>query len=189
MIYGTVPFNKKNFQSYLNKNTILLDYGCGTGIWDKNLSRKISKIYLYDCNQSLYKGLKEKYAQNKRIFILKKIDKIKKIKINTVVINSVFQYVHEKEIIKLIKIFYKTGINKILISDIPRTIRLIEIFYNIFNYYYIINSIKYFANPFYHKIKYYIHNYNFLKNISYKNKIIKNFNNTKNRYGILLWKH
>ena len=94
MIYGTVPFNKKNFQNYLNKNTILLDFGCGTGIWDKNLSRKISKIYLYDYNQSLYKGLKEKYAQNKRIFILKKIDKIKKIKINTVVINSVFQYLH-----------------------------------------------------------------------------------------------
>lgn len=189
MIYGTVPFDKKNFQRYLDKKTILLDYGCGTGVWDKKIPIKVLKIYLYDKNKFLYNVLKKKYAQNKKIFLLKKIDKIKKIKINAVIINSVFQYLHEEKVIKLIKLFYEIGINKIFITDIPKTSRLVEIFYNIFNYNYIINIIKYLFNPSYHKIKYFNHNYSFLKNISYKNKIIKNFNNTKNRYGILLWKH
>jgi hypothetical protein len=71
MIYGTVPFNKKKFNKYLNKNTILLDYGCGTGIWDKTLPTKISKIYLYDKNHFLYGSLKNKYCKNKKIFYLK----------------------------------------------------------------------------------------------------------------------
>ena len=51
-----LPFNKKKFSKYLNKNTILLDYGCGTGIWDKNVPKKISKIYLYDKNHEIGHG-------------------------------------------------------------------------------------------------------------------------------------
>lgn len=187
MIYGTVPFDKKNFQRYLDKKTILLDYGCGTGVWDKKIPIKVLKIYLYDKNKFLYNVLKKKYAQNKKIFLLKKIDKIKKKRINTVIINSVFQYMQKEKIVKLIKLFYEIGINKIFITDIPKTNKFIEIFYNIFNYNYIINIIKYLFSPSYYKIKYYNHNYNFLNNISYKKKIIKNFNKTKSRFGILLF--
>jgi hypothetical protein len=187
MIYGTVPFDKKNFERYLDKNTILLDYGCGTGIWDKNLPRKISKIYLYDKNCLLYASLKNKYFKNKKIFYLKKINEIKKLTINTVIINSVFQYMCEKEIIKLIKMFYKLRINKIFITDIPKINRLIEIFYNILNYKYITNVFKYLFDLNYYKIKYFSHNYNFLKKIPYKNKKLNNFNYTKKRYSLLLY--
>jgi hypothetical protein len=143
MIYGTVPFNKKRFSKYLNKNTILLDYGCGTGIWDKNVPKKISKIFLYDKNHELYKLLRKKYSHNKKIFFLTKISKINKLKINTIIVNSVFQYIGRGEIVRLIKVFYKIKINKVFINDIPKYNRLIEVFYNIFNYSYITNILKY----------------------------------------------
>jgi hypothetical protein len=93
----------------------------------------------------------------------------------------------KEKIIKLIKMFYQLRINKVFISDISSMNRLIEIFYNILNYKYITNVFKYLFNPNYYKIKYYSHNYSFLKKIPYKIKKLNNFNYTKKRYTILLY--
>lgn len=188
MIFLTIQFNKKKFEKYLKDKTILLDFGCGLGIWDKKVPKKISKIFLYDNNLKLRKILKKKYYSNKKISIVENINEIKKLKINTVIVNSVFQYVKQEEIIKLINIFNNLKIKRIFIMDVPKSGKIIEIILNIFNYRYIFNVMSYIFNINYYKIKYYRHDYKFIKRTPYSYKIIDNFNNIKNRYGIYLFK-
>ena len=53
MIFSTIEFNLKKFEKYLKDETILLDFGCGVGIWKKRIPKKISKIFLYDSNLQL----------------------------------------------------------------------------------------------------------------------------------------
>ena len=60
MIFSTIEFNHKKFETYLKDETILLDFGCGVGIWKKQIPKKISKIFLYDSNLKLQKLLKKK---------------------------------------------------------------------------------------------------------------------------------
>lgn len=188
MIFSTIEFNHKKFETYLKDETILLDFGCGVGIWKKQIPKKISKIFLYDSNLKLQKLLKKKYSNNKKIFVISNINEIKKLKINTVIVNSVFQYVRQKKIIELINIFNNHKIKKIFIMDIPKSGKLLEVILNIFNYQYIFNIVSYIFNINYYKIKYYKHDYKFIKKTPYSWKIIDNFNNIKNRYGIYLFK-
>lgn len=188
MIFSTVEFSNKKFEKYLKDKTILLDFGCGVGIWKKRIPKKISKIFLFDNNIQLQKLLKKKYSNNKKIFVIRNINEIKKLKVNTVIVNSVFQYVKQKEIIKLINIFNNHKIKKIFIMDIPKSGKLLEVILNILNYQYIFNIVSYIFNINYHKIKYYRHDYKFIKKTPYSCKIIDNFNNIKNRYGIYLFK-
>ena len=96
MIFSTIEFNLKKFEKYLKDETILLDFGCGVGIWKKRIPKKILKIFLFDSNQ-IAKIIKKKYSNNKKIFVIRNINEIKKLKVNTVIVNSVFQYVKEKE--------------------------------------------------------------------------------------------
>ena len=111
----------------------------------------------------MQKLLKKKYSNNKKIFDIKNINEIKKLKVNTVIVNSVFQYVKQKEIIKLINIFNNNKIKRIFIMDIPKGGKLLEVILNIFNYRYIFNIVSYIFNINYHKIKYYKHDYRFIK--------------------------
>ncbi len=188
MIFSTVEFNHKKFEKYLKDKTILLDFGCGVGIWKKRIPKKILKIFLFDSNLKLQKLLKKKYSNNKKILVIRNINEIKRLKVNTVIVNSVFQYVKQKEIIKLINIFNDHKIKRIFIMDIPKGGKLLEVILNILNYRYIFNIVSYIFNINYHKIKYYKHDYRFIKKTPYSWKMIDNFNNIKNRYGIYLFK-
>ena len=85
MIFSTVEFNHKKFEKYLKNKTILLDFGCGVGIWKKRIPKKILKIFLFDSNLKLQKLLKKKYSNNKKIFVIRNINEIKKLKVNTVI--------------------------------------------------------------------------------------------------------
>ena len=68
--------------------------------------------------------------------------------------------------------------------DIPKGGKLLEVILNIFNYRYIFNIVSYIFNINYHKIKYYKHDYRFIKT-PYSWKMIDNFNNIKNRYKFI----
>ena len=48
---------------YISKKKIILDYGCGEGVWSSSV---VKKIYLYDKNKKLIPFLKKKYIINKK---------------------------------------------------------------------------------------------------------------------------
>ena len=47
MIFSTVEFNHKKFEKYLKNKTILLDFGCGVGIWKKRIPKKDLKNFSF----------------------------------------------------------------------------------------------------------------------------------------------
>ena len=54
------------FLSYLpNKKNVILDFGCGNGIFPKNFSnKKIKLVNMYDKNKKLKTHIKKKYKKN-----------------------------------------------------------------------------------------------------------------------------
>ncbi len=153
------------FLSYLpNKKNVILDFGCGNGIFPKNFSnKKIKLVNMYDKNKKLKTHIKKKYKKNSLIKWTPTIN----INYNVVFINSTVQYLTLKNYKSLISYFFKKKVDMIIISDIPKYPFYLEAFFCIFiNLSRILISFKYLFQK----------NYNFY---SYKNKInliIKNRN-------------
>ena len=153
------------FLSYLpNKKNVILDFGCGNGIFPKNFSnKKIKLVNMYDKNKKLKTHIKKKYKKNSVIKWTPTIN----INYNVVFINSTIQYLTLKNYKSLISYFFKKKVDMIIISDIPKYPFYLEAFFCIFiNLNRILISFKYLFQK----------NYNFY---SYKNKfnlIIKNRN-------------
>ena len=153
------------FLSYLpNKKNVILDFGCGNGIFPKNFSnKKIKLVNMYDKNKKLKTHIKKKYKKNSVIKWTPTIN----INYNVVFINSTIQYLTLKNYKSLISYFFKKKVDMIIISDIPKYPFYLEAFFCIFiNLSRILISFKYLFQK----------NYNFY---SYKNKInliIKNRN-------------
>ena len=157
--------NCSEFLSYLpNKKNVILDFGCGNGIFPKNFSnKKIKLVNMYDKNKKLKNYIKKKYKKNSLIKWTPTIN----INYNVVFINSTVQYLTLKNYKSLISYFFKKKVDMIIISDIPKYPFYLEAFFCIFiNLSRILISFKYLFQK----------NYNFY---SYKNKInliIKNRN-------------
>ena len=157
--------NCSEFLSYLpNKKNVILDFGCGNGIFPKNFSnKKIKLVNMYDKNKKLKINIKKKYKKNSLIKWTPTIN----INYNVVFINSTVQYLTLKNYKSLISYFFKKKVDMIIISDIPKYPFYLEAFFCIFiNLSRILISFKYLFQK----------NYNFY---SYKNKInliIKNRN-------------
>ena len=157
--------NYSEFLSYLpNKKNIVLDFGCGNGIFPKNFfNKKIKLIKMYDKNKKLKSLIKKKYEKN---LFIKWVPSLN-VNYNIVFINSTIQYLSLKSYKSLVSYFFKKKVDMIIISDIPKYPFYIEAFFCIFtNLNRILISLKYLFQK----------NYNFY---SYKNKIdliIKNRN-------------
>ena len=108
------------------KKNIILDYGCGNGIFSNNFlkHKKIKIIYMIDKNIKLKKHIKKKYNFNNKIRWTNSING----KYDVVLMNSVSQYLDKKEYDNLIKKFFALKIKTIIISDIPKYPRIIEAF-------------------------------------------------------------
>lgn len=120
-------FDFKKFLSYMPlKKNIILDYGCGNGIFSNNFlkHKKIKIIYMIDKNIKLKKHIKNKYHFNNKIRWTNSING----KYDVVLMNSVSQYLDKKEYDNLIKKFFALKIKTIIISDIPKYPRIIEAF-------------------------------------------------------------
>ena len=65
MIFLSNTLNEKKFLSILNnKKNVILDFGCGVGVWDyKILHPKISKVFLYDKNPRVMSIAKKNYKK------------------------------------------------------------------------------------------------------------------------------
>jgi len=118
------------------KSYSILDYGCGIGIWNNKLINKkfFKRIYLFDKNQEVINLCKNKYKE-KKFYIFDSKKSIKKIfdtkKINTLLLNSVIQYIPRKELEKLLLVYRKKMLSKshmIIIADVPIINRFIEFF-------------------------------------------------------------
>lgn len=196
MIFLENDFNSFLFFKQLKKkrNTIL-DYGCGTGIWKCNESGLgDNKIYLYDKNKLALKHVKNKYYSNKNYIIISSLKEIKNLKIDVVLFNSVIQYISKNNLEKLLLSFDKLLKKnyKIIISDIPKFSRLLEFFFLfLFSPKRLLGAIFIIVNfnNYIKKNKFYLNNLNFqFLERHFKFKKIKNFNNFKLRYSLVLEK-
>ena len=194
MIFLENNFNSLLFFKQLKKkrNTIL-DYGCGTGIW-KCDELGDNKIYLYDKNKLALKHVKNKYYSNKNYIIISSLKEIKNLKIDVILFNSVIQYISKSNLEKLLLSFNKLLKKnyKIIISDIPKFSRLVEFCsFFLFSPKRLLGVIFIIANfnSYIKKNKFYLNNLNFkFLEQHFKFKKIKNFNNFKLRYGLVLEK-
>ena len=94
-------FDFKRFLKLLPyKKNIILDYGCGNGIFSNKFlkSKKIKLIYMIDKNKNLKLQIFDKYKKNKKVLWA---DTINKKKYDVVLLNSVSQYLSFYEYKKL----------------------------------------------------------------------------------------
>ena len=196
MIFLENNFNSSLFFKKLKKkkNTIL-DYGCGTGIWKCNeLGGGGNKIYLYDKNKLALKHSKNKYYSHKNYIIISSLKEIKNLKLDVILLNSVIQYISKNNLEKLLLSFDKLLKKnyKIIISDIPIFNRLVEFCFIFFLAPKRLLGVLFIFinfNSYIKKNKFYLNNLNFeFLEKHFKFKKIKNFNNFKLRYGLVLEK-
>ena len=120
--FYNLKFDIDKFLSLLEEKEKILDFGCGNGIWENKLYPQIEKIYLFDIDKKLKDDLKKKY--NSEQFNV--INSIKNIQFDVVLMQSVIQYLSDDEVSNfLIEAKYP---EKIIISDIPKFNRFIELF-------------------------------------------------------------
>lgn len=201
MIFLSNTLNEKKFLSILNnKKNVILDFGCGVGVWDyKILHPKISKVFLYDKNPRVMSIAKKNYKKNKNISFIKKnvfFNKRNffiKNKVNIIFFNSVIQYLSPyevKHIILMLKKCVKKNNFKIIITDVPIYNRYIEFFLLFFfDFQRFLDAIKLIFDMDYYMTNFYKNNLdiNFLKK-NFKVKIFDNLNFFKFRKSILLKK-
>ena len=176
--FNITKLNYLEFLSYLpNKKNIVLDFGCGNGVFKKDFSsKKIKIIKMYDKDKKLKSQINKKYEKNSYIKWTPSIN----VNYNVVFINSTIQYLTLKNYKSLMSYFFKKKIDMIIISDIPKYPFYIEAFFCVFiNLKRILVSLKYLFQK----------NYNFyyyknvkdlkIKNSNYKCKLCKNINEDK----------
>ena len=182
-------FNFKRFLSYLpSKQNILLDFGCGDGIYTKDVltNNKIKLIYMTDKNKKLKLFINKKYKNNKKVVWTDTINK----KYDVVLLNSVSQYLKIIEYNGLMNFFFKKKVKTIVISDIPKYPRIIEAFIlMITNPIHLLMGLSYLKKKEYLKMGYYFKNKETLKikNNNYAYTIKQNLSiNTFSRYTIVI---
>lgn len=182
-------FNFKRFLSYLpSKQNILLDFGCGDGIYTKDVltNNKIKLIYMTDKNKKLKLFINKKYKNNKKVVWTDTINK----KYDVVLLNSVSQYLKIIEYNRLMNFFFKKKVKTIVISDIPKYPRIIEAFIlMITNPIHLLMGLSYLKKKEYLKMGYYFKNKETLKikNNNYAYTIKQNLSiNTFSRYTIVI---
>ena len=112
---------KKN---YLNKDLVIMDFGCGTGILGLNLINNVKKVIFLDSSKGMIKqvqkGLLEKKVFNYEI-IEGDIDKYKGDKIDLILVANVFHHIEDINyvIVKFSNILKKGG--KVLVVDLFET--------------------------------------------------------------------
>ena len=126
--FYTTILDFKKFLSYLpKKKNIILDFGCGNGIYSyKDLrNNKIKLVKMMDKDKKLKKLITQKYSKSKKIVWTQSLQG----KYDVVFMNSVIHYLNLNQYKKLLKFFIKKKINLILISDIPKYPRILEAFF------------------------------------------------------------
>ena len=180
--------NYLEFLSYLpNKKNIVLDFGCGNGVFKKNFSsKKIKLIKMYDKNQNLKLQISKKYKKNSHIKWTKSIN----VNYNIVFINSAIQYLNLRDYKSLMSFFFKKKVDMVIISDIPKYPYYIEAFFSIFiNLKKILVSLKYLFQEQYNFYTFKNINNLLIKNRNYNFRCCKNINEDKIlRYTIIFSK-
>ncbi len=174
------------------KTDVVLDFGCGGGIWNSNKDKEdifFQKLYLYDINPINIEHCKKKYYNHQ---ILNNLEN--DLQVNVIFANSVFQYIEINDLEKLLEkfssILKKNG--KIIISDFPKYPRIIEFILTIFCDFNLFKiQCKQVLSSSYRDTQFYKHSKNEINSISKKYFSIKrsvNIDPNKNRDTIILQK-
>ena len=128
--YSFVQDNAKNFVKYikekikLNKDTVIMDFGCGTGIVGLNLINNVKKVVFLDPSKGMIKQV-QKAILKKNIHnyeILEgDINKYKGDKLDLILVANVFHHIEDINYIinKFSSILKKGG--KVLVVDLFET--------------------------------------------------------------------
>ena len=128
--YSFVQENTKNFVKYirekikLNKDLVIMDFGCGTGILGLNFINDVKKVIFLDPSNGMIKqvqkGLLEKNVINYEI-VEGDIDKYKGEKIDLILVIDVFHHIKDiNYIINKFSTILKKG-GKVLVVDLFET--------------------------------------------------------------------
>tara|TARA_Y100000591_G_C21730503_1_gene643812 strand:- start:376 stop:963 length:588 start_codon:yes stop_codon:yes gene_type:complete len=183
---------KLNFKKFLNylpkKNNIILDYGCGNGVYSyRDLkSKKIKLIKMTDKDKKLKFLIKNKYSKSKKIIWINKLNT----SYDVVFINSVIQYMSINQYKRLLTFFFKKKVSTVIISDVPKFPRFLEAFFLLFlNPFKLIKAFNYLFTKQYRKIGFFYKDYEKLivLNNSYIYKKEENLNDDKLlRYTLII---
>ena len=169
------------------KKNIILDFGCGNGIFPKEFfNKKIKSIRMFDKNKSLKLYIKNKYKKNSYISWTNTL----KINYNIVFMNSTIQYLTLKNYRILISTFFKKKVDVIIISDIPKYPYYIEAFFCLFiNLRKVIKSISYLFHKDYNFYTFKKKDDLIINNSNYSFKFCNNINKDKLlRYSLVFHK-
>ena len=128
--YSFVQDNAKNFVKYikekikLNKDTVIMDFGCGTGIVGLNLINNVKKVVFLDPSKGMIKQV-QKAILKKNIHnyeILEgDINKYKGDKLDLILVANVFHHIEDiNHIINKFSNILKKG-GKVLVVDLFET--------------------------------------------------------------------
>ena len=128
--YSFVQDNAKNFVKYikekikLNKDTVIMDFGCGTGIVGLNLINNVKKVVFLDPSKGMIKQV-QKAILKKNIHnyeILEgDINKYKGDKLDLILVANVFHHIEDiNHIINKFSSILKKG-GKVLVVDLFET--------------------------------------------------------------------
>jgi ubiquinone/menaquinone biosynthesis C-methylase UbiE len=181
--------NLKN-SGFIKKNDSVLDFGCGTGIWESSKKGEdmfFCELYLFDINPKNREYCNKKYPKHVVLDELKQ-----DLKVNVIFVNSIIQYIEKKELKKLLIKFHsilkKDGI--IIISDIPKYSRVIEFILTFFVDFKLFKiQTKQALNSNYRKTEFFKHSIKELISISngnFQSKIFQNMDNNTNRISLIL---
>lgn len=99
-----------------NKNDIVLDFGCGTGIWSQFFSKKVKKVYAVEPSKKFIEIFKNKKNLTNIKIIHGNYNKIPKIKFTKIFLSGVTIYMSDLELKKLLqKIFNVSHKNSAII--------------------------------------------------------------------------
>ena len=180
--------SKLNYSEFLyhlpNKKNIVLDFGCGNGIFRRKFSsKKIKLIKMYDKNKKLKSLIEKKYKKNLNIKWTSSIFT----NYNVVFINSTIQYLTLKNYKSLINHFFRKKVDMIIISDIPKYPYYTEALICVFtNFKRILSAFKYLFQKNYNFYNYKNMEELIVENFNYQHEFCKNINEDKFiRYSLI----
>ena len=103
-----------------NKETRVLDYGCGHGYLASLLAESMGEVYIYDISSAMLEKARTQNGKRRNVIVIDKLFPDKIPPLDYILVNSVIQYINPDKFIDILRLWglLLQGDGKIVISDI-----------------------------------------------------------------------